>query len=209
MAKLTTTIVPIQTIITNYKNRGYVHQKLELNHYSLNNIEEIVSGCAIFIRLKSNKLQRLWCNKQNHTNINQNNLVYGWPNEHQWWMKNNNAFRTKIANVIRNKILPKKSKFNDFDDLYDELLKINITSGDLFRYDLTRRLAYCMKLQPSKYVYLHRGAEKGAMILHSKGLVKLPANYSKRVDLSVFAGLFPNMDSIDIENLLCIHKKDF
>ena len=207
MAKQITTQIKLSHIINDYNSRGFFHQQLELNYYSLNNVEDIVSGYKIYIKLPNGKLQRLWCNNKNHANLNPNNLYIFWPNEHQWWMQNNNSLRTKIANIIRNKVLTKS--FSNFDDLYDELFKLNITSGDLLRYDITKRLAHCLNLPPSKYVYLHAGAKKGAHVLHQKGLINLPSNYSRRVNLNVFSGLFPNMDSIDIENLLCIYKKDF
>lgn len=191
-----------------YKENGYNHLHLELQMYSIDKIEDLVSGYVPKIEYKG-KIYRLWCRcgiKKAGVRFEDLIRPFQTPCPHQWWM--NESTRNNIVDKLKKaKVL--EQQYKCFEELYDKLVKMKITSGDLFRYDLSLRISQCLNILPKDYVYLHAGAADGAEVLHNKGLIKLPAEWKYRVRKNVFDKLFPNMEAIDIENLLCIHKKDF
>lgn len=177
--------------------------RLNLKVYSIDDVEGLVGGYNLKIKCKG-KIRNVRCS--DHISIKDLIKPYLCPSSHQWWMKD--ATRKKIAKKLKDeKILEKQ--YGSFEELYDMLLKLKITSGELFRYDLALRISQCLNILPKDYVYLHAGAEMGAKILTDKGLIKLPAKWKHCVGKGIFDNIFPNMESIDIENILCVHKKDF
>lgn len=199
----------IADICNHYKENGYQHIHLELQMYSIDDVKHLVSGYVPKIIGPDGKVYRLWCKSGiKKTEVCLEDLIkpYEGPCPHQYWMKE--GTRNKIVDKLENNKVLEKSYAN-FEELYDELVRLKITRGDLFRYDLALRIGKCLDTLPKDYVYLHRGALEGAQVLQTKGLVTLPASWKYRVEKSVFAKLFPDMEAFDIENLLCIHKEDF
>lgn len=198
----------IAEVCDDYKLIGYNHQQLELKQYSINDIEGLVSGYKPHVLIDGQE-KILWCCGNS---INTNEIILlppsDWPHPHQWWMKGKTELRNKYVNKLLSCNILKK-KYVDFEELYNELVSINITQGDLFRYDLARRIGYCLGIRPQNYVYLHKGAQKGAEELHKKGYIALPVGWEKHVRIDIFSSIFPNIDAIDIENLLCIYKEAF
>ena len=197
----------INNLVAHYNQHGYIHQQKELQQYSLNDLSGLVTGYIPRV-LVNGKIRRVWC--CGRINVGGLPLVtpYLAPHPHQWWIKKTPKFKKRVeAALLTHHILTQK--YTSFDDLYDTLRKKKISSGELFIYDLTRRISHCLQLRPSKYVYLHNGAKDGAEELNRRGKITLPNGWSVRVDISVFRKIFPNMDSIDIENVLCIYKNDF
>ena len=96
----------------------------------------------------------------------------------------------------------------DFEDLYDKV-KLAIGSlnqvGRLILYDTTKMIGHILTPQivPQKYVYTQSGAKTGAKILLGK------KRMSWRVPVTEFQQLFPNEQSIYVEDMLCIYKKYF
>ena len=117
--------------------------------------------------------------------------------------------------------------YNTFEDVYDDIFNISKTLnktakngnhlGDLFIYDVSLRFAYNIGITPKKYVYLHAGPLEAAEKLEKLGLISLKPNLQAlpwkngyhRVCTTVFSNLFPAMESMDIENFLCIAKAYF
>lgn len=197
----------LEDICNHYQVHGYIHQQIELQQYTIEDVEGIVSGYTPRIMIKGHP-HRLWC-CSTITDCKIENLIkpYLWPHPHQWWMSNKETFRNRIANRLKETNALNRA-YTDFEELYDSLRPI-IIRGDLFRYDLARRIGYCLNVYPKEYVYLHEGAKEGAEILDSKGYIKIPKKWSIRVHSDVFEKALPNIDAIDIENLLCIYKRDF
>lgn len=198
----------IAEICDDYKMIGYNHQQLELKQYSINDIEGIVSGYKPHVLIDGQE-KKLWCCD---SIIDTNEIIIlppsEWPHSHQRWMTGRTKLRNKYVDKLRSsKVLQKK--YGDFEELYDELVSINITQGDLFRYDLARRIGHCMGIAPQNYVYLHKGAKEGAKVLQEKGYIALPEKRERRVKIEFFSSIFPNIHAIDIENLLCIYKSVF
>lgn len=192
-------------IVSDYMSMGYKHQQIELNLYKLSDVEGLVSGYTLLVTING-KLRRLWCcGTINSININVSTV---WPHPHQWWMTHKSNYRSRIANILINDGISNWT-FKTFEELYDHLTTLGFTPGTLYHYDLARRIGHCLNISPIDYVYLHEGALKGAEIIANQGVITLPTSWNTRVNTSVFAPCFPNVDPIDIENILCIYKKHF
>ena len=191
-----------------YCKNAHHSLRLSLQMNTIDDVEGLVSGYIPLIE-HNGRIFRLWCRPEiERANISVDDLVkpYKRPYPHQRWMKE--TTRRKIARRLTDeKVLEKQ--YADFDELYDELLRLKITTGELFRYDLALRIGHCMGLLPKGSVYLQEGALKGAQILHDKGLIALPEEWKHRVERTVFDDVFPDLDAMDIENILCVHKADF
>ena len=197
----------ITDIISDYNSNGKIHQQIELGLYSLDDVEGLVSGYTPIVSVNE-KVIRLWCIKEIQ-NVDKRIIKKKWPHPHQWWMTNKVSYRNRIADLlIRDGIM--SWQFSDFETLYNHLTDLGFKPGTLYHYDLARRIGHCLNIYPKDYVYLHEGALTGAQILDKKGYVKLPKKkWSVCVETSIFSTCFPNVDSRDIENLLCIYKKYF
>lgn len=99
--------------------------------------------------------------------------------------------------------------FSDFESLYDAVC--GVIGGipyikDLVKYDVTKRLGamFTPEITPKDYVYIQNGARTGAEKL-------LGADFKgvNRVPKSHFEPFFPNLSSVDIENILCVMKDYF
>ena len=198
----------IKEIIVDYKRNGAKHQQMELQQYSVHDVMGLVTGYVPRIMYKRRE-RRLWCCHNIEENITSNDLLrpYKGPCPHQWWLTNNKKFCEKAEKIIREKVLC--CQFQSFENLYDYLKDISLTNGNLYRYDLARRIGHCLGISPKDYVYLHEGAKNGAEILNKKGYIILPNTWEIRVPKNIFDSIFSDVDAIDIENLLCIYKKQF
>lgn len=97
-----------------------------------------------------------------------------------------------------------KNNFSDFESLYDYLRpkqKIKYI-GDITIYDAIFRLGFKMGILPHDYVYLHRGAMKGA----KKLLKKQKLNY--REPITIFPKEVQNLGWL-VEPFLCLYKENF
>ena len=196
----------INQMIDDYNQKGYLHQQIELGLYSINDVEGLVSGYTPLVTING-KTIKLWC-CSSMLNVNQSNIGTSWPHPHQWWMTNKSSYRKRIAAMLIRAGI-KSWQFPNFEELYDHLTILGFMPGTLYHYDLARRIGHCLSINPKDYVYLHQGALTGAQILDKKGHISLPQNWSVRVETSIFSTCFPNVNSIDIENMLCIYKKYF
>ncbi len=195
----------IQNVLAHYQQHGYLQQQKELSQYTIQDVSGLVTGYTPYV-LVNGQSRRIWCCSS--INISQLEIIqpYVAPHPHQWWMKNLTNYQNKVKNILISYHVLTKT-YSSFEDLYDSLAQLGITSGKLYLYDLARRIGHCLGIYPRDYVYLHEGALKGAEILHNRGKIKLPANWNTRVKTLIFNQVFPNVDSIDIENILCIYKE--
>ncbi|MCH5308384.1 MAG: hypothetical protein J1E58_00885 [Prevotella sp.] len=193
--------VALEEIRERYKKGGQIYQEQELKTYSVNDVKGLVCGHTL-MRKCCGKICAVKCCGDEFPI---DDLVKPkCPNPHQWRIKK--SIREKVAKQLVEKKIFKKH-YNNFEELYDEIKQI--ASGQLFRYDIAKRIGHCIGIAPKDYVYLQCGAKDGAKVLRDKKAILLPSRISFRVKKSVFDDAFPNMESIDIENLLCIHKKEF
>ena len=198
----------LDEIIRTYREKEHHVLRLSLQMITIDDVEGLVSGYTLQLK-QDDRICGISCkSKKPLAGVSVDDLVkpYISPYPHQWWMKK--TTRRKIAQrLIDEKVLERQ--YASFDELYDELLRLKLTTGDLFRYDLALRIGHCMGLSPKAYVYLHRGALEGARALHDKDLVTLPEKWEHRVKREVFDDVFPDLDAMDIENILCVCKKKF
>ena len=99
--------------------------------------------------------------------------------------------------------------FVDFEELYDCVKKCigGIPKvGPLAVYDIALRIGSLLNPQvlPKNYVYVSNGALEGFKRLYSGVPV-----VDDRVPISVFRSLFGSLDSMYIEDILCIYKSRF
>lgn len=109
------------------------------------------------------------------------------------------------VNALKNRNIL-NSNPTDFEDLYDKVeLAIGSLNqvGRLILYDTTKMIGHILtpQIAPQKYVYTQSGAKVGAKILLGK------KRMGWRVPVTEFQKLFPNEQSIFIEDMLCIYKK--
>ena len=99
--------------------------------------------------------------------------------------------------------------FSNFEDLHKEvesiLSGIHFAQGPLMVYDTALTIGALLNVLPQKLVYLYAGAWDGAVIL------KNPKTLQHVMDVSLWQtpDLFPGIDSLDIENMLCDLKSLF
>ena len=117
--------------------------------------------------------------------------------------------RTAVDKLLQANLL--SQKFSDFDTLYKEVKKqlngIHFAQGPLTVYDTALNLGqlFTPAISPTKTVYLSAGAWDGAVFLIGKKNVKptMPTS-TWRV-----SNLFPTLDRMYIEDVLCICKSIF
>jgi len=123
---------------------------------------------------------------------------------HQYCIANASISQA-VINLQNAGILTKK--YADFEALYDDVRKIigNISGiGDLTIYDTALRIGFIMFpiVLPQNYVYLARGAMRGAKKILGTNKLKY------REQASVFSPYFGNLSSHFVEDFLCI-MEDF
>lgn len=105
-------------------------------------------------------------------------------------------------------------QYSDFESLYksvhDAIAGIR-GIGNLTLYDVSLRLGryYTPWIVPEDYVYVAQGALEGARRLLGKDVVKKHLQDKVRLPISLFTGLFPNICSTHIEDMLCAYKNSF
>ena len=112
----------------------------------------------------------------------------------------------KDAVIILTKAKILSTKYNNFEVLYDDVKNAigNIKGiGDLTIYDTALRIGFIMYpiVLPNEYVYLARGAKRGA-----ENLLGKTVHY--REHISIFAPYFGNLSSHFVEDFLCV-MEDF
>lgn len=101
----------------------------------------------------------------------------------------------------------------DFEKLFDNIEKFCKKSGiaELTIYDTAMRLGAFLEkhkggsFKPQK-VFLHRDSMTGAKKLFRRGEIAKPCG---RMSLSAFAKCFPNKETWEVEEILCIYKDNF
>ena len=101
----------------------------------------------------------------------------------------------------------------DFEKLHDNIEKFckKKRIGELTIYDTAMRLGAFLEkhkgenFKPQK-VFLHNGAMEGAKKLFQRGEIAKPCS---RMPLSAFAKCFPNKETWEVEEILCIYKDNF
>lgn len=99
--------------------------------------------------------------------------------------------------------------FSNFEYLHKEVESIfsgiHFAKGPLMVYDTALTIGSLLNVLPQKLVYLYAGAWDGAVIL------KNPKTLQHVMDVSLWQtpDLFPGIDSLDIENMLCDLKSLF
>lgn len=101
----------------------------------------------------------------------------------------------------------------NFEELYSNIERFCKKSGigELAVYDTAMRLGVFLEKHKGgtfkpQMIFLHNGAMKGAKALFGRGLLSRPCS---RMPLSAFAGLFPQREAWEVEEILCIYKDNF
>lgn len=150
-------------------------------------------------------MEDLICGKPGNPFYKENGEIYYKRASHQKHMINSTI---KDATSELQKLEPTLKKSKDFEALYNEVKKINVWGfGPLATYDFSLRFGYKHGLKPEKYVYVHAGTLEGA-----KELKRLkPSMNWKGVEELLLVDELPaplqKLESMDIENLLCIFKE--
>lgn len=197
----------LSSIVNHYNKNGYILLRIDQQMYTFNDFRGVLMGYTPFIMGSNGCTIKLWCCGVLPANLSIANVIkpYTYPCSHQWWMPHNPSFVSKALNILASANLVGFT--GSFEDLYDYVELLGITKGRLLLYDLTRRIGACLGIYPKNFVYLQCGSLAGATILHNKGYITLPNPCGFRVPTAVFASVFPGIDSMDIENILCIYKK--
>lgn len=108
------------------------------------------------------------------------------------------------------------SKCLDFEDIYEYVFNIFKSAGfiaPLTIYDTAYRIGFNMTPQilPNKFVYLSAGALNGAECLYGRKWVivnkdkvfSLKGKNFIRIRTNAFKQIFPGLDSVGVENVLC------
>ena len=195
------------SIVAHYNQNGYRQLRIDQQMYTFNDLKGLLMGYTPFIMNSNGCVIKLWCCGVLPANLSIANVItpYTCPCTHQWWMLHNHTFVDRALKILAGTGFVGFT--GSFEDLYDYVESLGITKGRLLLYDLTRRIGACLGIYPKDFVYLQWGSLAGATILHNKGYITLPNPCGFRVPTSVFASVFPGIDSMDIENILCIHKK--
>lgn len=101
----------------------------------------------------------------------------------------------------------------DFEKLYDNIERFCKKSGigELTVYDTAMRLGAFLEkhrggcFKPQK-IFLHNGAMEGARKLFRRREIAKPCS---RMSPSAFANCFPNKETWEVEEILCIYKNNF
>lgn len=121
------------------------------------------------------------------------------------WINTREADNKLIASNIINK------KFKDFETLHAEVERIlkgvKFAQGPLTVYDTSLNIGYILKVLPLKYIYLHAGAWEGANAIAP--MFKLNIRHIMETSVWQILSLFPYIDSMYIEDILCVFKKIF
>ncbi len=111
-----------------------------------------------------------------------------------------------VNTLIQSKIL--SANITDFEELHAEITRlfknIPFARGQLTRYDVSVNIGQllCPRVEPKKYVYLTAGAMSGALKLTNA----ISYNYTEPVTNWQTSNRFPGVDSMDIEDILCIFE---
>lgn len=180
-----------------------------LNHY--NQKRYLVKGLQ-----KLNNLYNNWKNKSPNKVVTEEQL-------HRALVKG--SHQRRLANIAINDAIQKLKLNNDLSDIrnakfqsFDELHKyvsnqiLNIKGiSHLTVYDAAVRIGELLKpkLRPTDYVYVARGTLTGAKKLLGKQVVKNNLVNGIKLPICLFQQYFPNIESIDLEVILCIYKDYF
>lgn len=169
------------------------------------------------------KLHKVYKNWKTQTINPKTHKVVTEANFHKAIVKGTHQFR--LANIAIDEAINRLNLSNDlfalrnanfesFEDLHkyvsDKILDIKGISN-LTVYDTALKIGELLqpKLRPTEYVYVARGAMIGAKQLLGKQVVKHNLIDGIKLPISLFKQYFPNLDSIDIEVILCIYKDCF
>lgn len=131
-------------------------------------------------------------------------------------IKGQHQRRMSWSHVIKAIILLEKNfvfkKYDSFEELYNTIStifeygyngeKIPFVNGRLTKYDIALHLGQVLKIYPQKIVYLADHTRKTAKYLFNE-------QFSYKLDIKSCHSLFGNLDSMYIEDILCIFYELF
>ncbi|MCR4612678.1 MAG: hypothetical protein K5778_01610 [Bacteroidaceae bacterium] len=173
--------------INNYLKVSLTYKKdPSLNHYvSLwGDLEEVSKTPS------KNLIKRCVCNRKRHQQL-----------------LSNVAVKTAVSKINTAGILSRK--YTNFEELYDDLLKLIGTGktgiSNCTVYDCALRVGSIMspKVEPKEYVYYHRHLCKN--VRHIFGISHLPHPYRmKYADFVKLEPAFKKLTPIEVEDFLCL-----
>ena len=127
------------------------------------------------------------------------------------WKKHNHqhhipkyAANEVIKILLQDRVkMQNESDFTGIHNLISELISGIKGIGELTVYDIALRIGAGLGKYPEK-VYLHRGSLEGAIVLLGKKAVK-----DRIVEKLVFPDIFRDLESYEIEHILCIYRNNF
>ena len=141
-------------------------------------------------------------------------LSFVMPDNHQ---RRQYSMKQKYEAIAKQLIdIERLDACKDFEDIYEYVYEVFTKEkrhAPLTIYDTAYRIGYNMepKILPKKYVYLSAGAFKGAVCLYGAEWIinnydyKFAQNRRNfiRVETKLFNTIFPGVDSVGIENMMC------
>ena len=130
---------------------------------------------------------------------------------HQWYLKLYPSVKNQMINdIIRRKLwnIP-LNKYNSFEDIYKDIRKWFSRNyiGQVTIYDITLRLLVArneVRLYPKDYVYVHARPAKAYKDLVAKGYISRKLRKQNDIiPIKEFRNAFGNLESYDIEDMLC------
>jgi hypothetical protein len=117
---------------------------------------------------------------------------------------NSNVLEQAAEAVNCEELIDWMQETRGFEDLYNYLKSLCYFKGlgPVYYYDIALRIGWCNGIEPEKYVYLHAGPAVAAKSLGLSGrTVCVQSFYDK-------CSAFKQMTAKDIENFLCIYRKE-
>lgn len=139
-------------------------------------------------------------------------LILGGHQRRLVQMQSLNNLREKAIDILAANA-PWKKRYKSFEDLFREIKMLVCIFdldyiGPLTIYDIAKRQSRYLNCYPKEFVYAWRHSLTGAMNL-LKNDINLSKNKQAIIPTSIFSPYFLGLDSIDVENILCIMCKCF
>ena len=178
-------------------------KKVIKNFQSFIDLEEFyISNLTLPIHKEMEETKNILCSKEITNEGKAKCLIRNAHQKHLIWHKEN--YKIVINKLAQSKLWERS--YNNFEELYDTVEKeiMNLKGvGPLTVFDVSKRIGNVLRIEPIEYIYISRGAKKGAENLLGEKIKE------ERLPVEKFKRFFPSLSPLHIENVLCILKGYF